>query len=385
MSFRAFSNPYDGDVYTLSARCASQAFAKMMTRIDDFGRQHGLPEIGFDRARLADAPLGHWGWSPEMGSIATAMTHGITPDDWSWVSGQTRLALLIAGLLPSAEFEMEGRHPTAVAGHLLPGGRLLVRGDSSRLTVHDGDERLLLDLTRRDDAGANCTWTTEDRRSIIRLGSGRLAVSSRAEWQAYWQPQVAFDERSADPDAYRRKLETYVAFLEEHSPEYYVWSVTPLRELVLLEMPSKGGERSASFMLWPAQVHISEHEAARNLATLVHEAAHQYFNMGLWLSRVVTADAPEVHSELRGVRRPLEMILLGYHAVANSILALAQLPTGTLLAAEDKQTCERWLYRVARGLGAQLEVHGDRYLTEHGKDIYLPLKRRLDESGLLKA
>ncbi len=98
--------------------------------------------------------------------------------------------------------------------------------------------------------------------------------------------------------------------------------------------------RSATSMDWPGVVSCSFPIGAAALAeTFVHEASHQHLNIVRRLGPVVNrTDAGLYYSPLKGSARPIEAILVAYHAVANMLLFYRDCLSSGI---EDSGYCER--------------------------------------------
>jgi HEXXH motif-containing protein len=123
---------------------------------------------------------------------------------------------------------------------------------------------------------------------------------------------------AADSDALARSVELlYTTF-----PAYYVWIARVLRSIVLVESGERGFLRSGSDKTSLGCVYISNNKDLASIGEmLIHEATHNYFYLLTQMGGPVTGGSdglyysPFVHS-----MRPLDRILLAYHAFANVYL-----------------------------------------------------------------
>lgn len=106
---------------------------------------------------------------------------------------------------------------------------------------------------------------------------------------------------------------------------------------------------------------------------LIHECTHQYLHMLSWFETLVTKDAQPHYSPLKGCERPLERIVLGYHAFANVLLAYAQLDThgyGERISSRVR-VVSGYLDELAKPLVDEVG------LSALGREIVRPLRARL--------
>jgi HEXXH motif-containing protein len=164
--------------------------------------------------------------------------------------------------------------------------------------------------------------------------------------------------------------------LEAHAPAYYRWVFRIVRQVVLLrpenELLRSGGETNLLALIYMSCV-------AKPMALaemLVHEASHHYFNL---LCRVGPPDdgtdknlyfSPAVNRP-----RPLDRILIAYHAFANiSLLYRLCLDGGVA----DDGYCRAGLSQMLPQL-EQLEspLRDNPALTPVGRALFEPLFSRL--------
>jgi hypothetical protein len=100
--------------------------------------------------------------------------------------------------------------------------------------------------------------------------------------------------------------------------------------------------------------------------------------MLLFRGPAVKKDAPDAYSILKGTKRPLEKLLLGYHAFANVLLTLEEIKRRDLDV--DRRELDRQIAssgRLVADLQAELEPRWEQFLEDRGKDMYLPLRKRI--------
>jgi hypothetical protein len=93
---------------------------------------------------------------------------------------------------------------------------------------------------------------------------------------------------------------------------------------------------------------------------------------------VTRPDAPEVWSVLKQTARKLDRILIGFHAFGNVLLGLGRLLDACpKLDQTDLWEQIDWHLELTLALDKELLPLCERYLTDAGKALYLPLRSRL--------
>jgi HEXXH motif-containing protein len=161
--------------------------------------------------------------------------------------------------------------------------------------------------------------------------------------------------------------------LEGSSPAYLPWVVRLIRHIVLLQAQNKV-QQSCSAEELPGFCCISFDENPLEIGELlVHEASHQHLNLlGLLGPFADAADPRRYYSPLKRTERPLERILVAYHAAGNSILYYRDcFESGRPQCGGIIETLKKQL----RTLDAALRDNPA--LTDLGRAVYQPLAERL--------
>lgn len=175
------------------------------------------------------------------------------------------------------------------------------------------------------------------------------------------------------------RWQSVLALIATYAPLYDDWVQRAVRQIVLLE-PEPGLVLSGSYQYRYGLIHASASASAMSLAEiLVHEASHQYYYM---LSRLGPVDdgtdTATYFSPFVGRERPLDRILLAYHACGN-ILLFYQLCQAA--GAPDDGYCELQfgpLWEQLQQLGAPLRDNPA--LTWIGRTLHEPLAERLAQA-----
>lgn len=137
--------------------------------------------------------------------------------------------------------------------------------------------------------------------------------------------------------------------------------------------------RSGSSSDWPGVIYLSRAQPFALAENLVHEACHQYFKVVTRVQRASAEhDGDAYHSPFVGRERPLEAIVLAFHAFGNARLFLHA-------CRDHGDVPARWLRSRIDELDTKLaacEGHlvGNAALTPLGRALVAPLRGALTEA-----
>lgn len=258
---------------------------------------------------------------------------------------------------PCAEVQASSRHGVlelridrdAVRARLRPDGMALIEAGSAR--------------------PAPITLARVEHIHIIESDAGAAAVLQQA---GQWFP-VAWD--SMRPPGRHGVIAGAVTLLDDVAPHYAAWIRHALNFIILLphieNRSCSGSWADASGMIYMTEP-VSALEAAE---ILVHESSHQYFHMLERTSDVCKPGPREMFYSPPVKRdRPLDRILIAYHAFANVlIMYMAAFEQGH----GDQYTVNRF-HAFCEDV-ATLEGYLDRStgLSDLGLTLFLPLRAAL--------
>ena len=170
-------------------------------------------------------------------------------------------------------------------------------------------------------------------------------------------------------------LEAGFGLMREHSPRYARW-VQRVTRIVLLQTSSRGLMESGSYPTRVGMIRVSADSRPAAVAEmLVHEACHQYFYVLRRLGQFFDEGAADTYySPLKRRKRPLEKLLLGFHAFGNVLLLHRELQkrgAPDALPPEMLEVTER----ETRMMWSALSQHA--VLSPLGRSLFLPLQERL--------
>jgi hypothetical protein len=203
-------------------------------------------------------------------------------------------------------------------------------------------------------------WTLDGRPSTvprIRFDRRSIALGPRVLPLSDW-PTLA---RPSEQPLSVSSLESAAQLLRRAAPNYLEWVDRVLRAVVPAygthdEMQSQSHER------WPGVIAVSFPAPVAAIAEmLVHESSHQYLHLAKLLGPLTNGtDQRKYFSPLKDSERPLEAILIAFHAVANMIL----------------------FYRACRAAGADADGYCAHHEARHTAD-FVELAEHLEgNSGL---
>jgi HEXXH motif-containing protein len=381
MTFRLFSTPLEGDFLTLAEHLSCRLFRGVLDGVNAVAERRGLGRLAVDPAALGPDRLSTRMWSPDVGHVLrglSARDDGHAP----WMSAQLAVLAFLRGLVDRLELDVDltGRWLDA-AGHSVGGERLRFDGERGRLRARGSGGELRLLLERIEEDGDE-VWKRPGGDELVRVGSAGSAVVTDGRYMAAWDPPAYATALGAP--RLRERIEEAATLLEECQPATYVWIAAVLREVTALASP-ESGTKSASSVSWPGHVFMSAPASLiQTITMLVHECCHQYFYLVQSCARVTRAGAPEPFSILKQTRRPLDRVLLGFHAFGNVLLVQEALADGghpvDRAEIEEQRVFTR---QLVAGLDGALRDTWEEHLAEAGVELYLPLRQRLVAAGLL--
>jgi len=268
----------------------------------------------------------------------------------------------------------EGQQQRHFAGYRIDGPLLSFEGDGQRALIETVDGAMH-QFVRQDRA-----WTSQNSERVRLLCDDGFAPAFLIE---QWPLRFRCDDQDGGvaPDAdYRRRLTAALQLLRAQSPRHHDW-VTRLVRLCLPLERQGSAIRSWSSGDYPGLIALCANGTPIEIAeTLVHEASHQHFHaLKQFGDMVVPGEAEMAYSPVKNCLRPMEMILLSYHAFAN-----VQLFFRGLL--RDRRIAADWyLSHCGTLLDWRPVLEGalrdSRTLTPLGHQLWQHLSARLDEEG----
>ena len=210
---------------------------------------------------------------------------------------------------------------------------------------------------------------------------GEKTNSREVSWSPYLTKRNEYFPnllRTADLRTADLQVREALSLVAQYAAEYHGWINAVIDEVVVLD--SSLGDRSGSDSAVVGIVCLS---LPSNLdfvvEGLVHEAAHQHYYLaekehGLFVG--LTPDAVG-YSPILKKRRPIEKILLAYHAVANTVLLLnrANRNGGGYLGSCYGHVY--WLESTAKAM--EMELLQQEILTEKGDAFFNFIRAQLKE------
>ncbi|MBB4654901.1 HEXXH motif-containing protein [Xanthomonas sp. F14] len=360
---KELSNPMVGDYMSLYGYVADKLFYALLDKLEEEGGAR--ISKGIDRR-----PLMGKGWLPPVGFVRLS---------WQaepiWADIQMAIISHAAGLISEFDAELpSGNQPLMLGGRALPPCRYRIKASPDSVIVRSKESGDF--VFRRTDHGH---YLMSSGDMVELLGSYAL-VHSQGEWLQYKEPLETMWPLTEDRAGSIEAVDGVLTTLRDSVPEYLLWVLLPIKEITLLHPTDPRKTQSRSSSIFPGNIQITAPSTLpRLLAQLVHECSHQYFHLGQWVGPVTVANAPTAYSILKNTHRPLDRVLLGYHAFANiyAALMLLRTRTGDMHGSVLDQEIEH-AKTSAHQLGSELDSRLE-YLTEIGQDLYLPLRTTVFE------
>jgi len=225
--------------------------------------------------------------------------------------------------------------------------------------------------------GTAAGWTSDlAPMARIGVGEGALTVLPR-EAVDFQLPDHVLSEALDHIEPHM--LETFrqaVSILEQYVPVYIPWVSRALTHIFLLN-PKQGRVESGSMENYLGFSHFSAYSNAAALAELlIHEAAHQYFNILCLLGPFDDGtDETLYYSTAVGRPRPLDRIGVAYHAFANVMIYYRECVAKGI---QDDDWCARHIESWTEGLRVlEQPLRGNPALTDIGRALCEPLIERV--------
>jgi HEXXH motif-containing protein len=215
---------------------------------------------------------------------------------------------------------------------------------------------------------------------LVRVGSGGDAVLLLPTLPE--GADVALRPSDADHEDVRAAYEAAFAVIHRYAPSYRAWVRRSIKTIVPILGGRAGTTTSSSFEHSPGVVALSHASPPLAMAdALVHEASHQHYYLLTQLGPVHDGSDTRLYwSPARRAERPIDKILLAYHAFGNVLLfyrhCRAHMEHG-----EDRAFCEGQerdyeasLVELARPLETTTA------LTPIGRALFEPLRMRLTKA-----
>jgi HEXXH motif-containing protein len=377
--FRLLSTPQEGDFEALAAELAATQFHAFATRAVRVAEMTGHPDdpVLSDVVRRIgerDSTVAYW--TPEVGAIFTGLQGTPTDADHRWLQAQTAIAAHLTGVIDGIDLETSVDRSLLVCGDRIEPGAWRIRGDASSLELsprgRKAGERSPIRFHAVTQSGRRVWLPSEPGARILSAGGHAIRFVGTG-WHEIWAEEPI---EAAELDA--SVIEQFTAALEllgRTAPEYRAWVLCLLKEITPIRRPNAHTIASNSSSLRLGGIDIATPATPTETAEmLVHECSHQYLHMAAWIGSLVNADARPHYSPLKRRERPLERILLGYHAFGNALLVYDRFHDHGLGAqlGDRLRTVTAYMDELARPLASEVG------LSPLGLEILRPLRTRLE-------
>ncbi len=383
-TFRAFSCTAGASAEDLFAKLAMGYAGAIRNRIERrinhlLGEKHQIKVVSEAKGYIKSLGLSADGFCPEFGRALELLDQ----EDLVNSAAQFTLGLHQMGFRASWSFDEVTPVYLSFAGYsLLVKSYLKVQAEEHQLTIetrgHDGPK--LFEFARIDgdwqQAGRPQRPTIQVLGRHIPVLIGPVSHPANIWFLPTDVPCVS------DPQEVTEKIQRGMDIVLEHVPEFGPWIGRSLKRLAVVEGIEDKMDRSRSSAGLPGLVHLSYPTSIISICeAFVHECAHQHYHLLLFVGPMVNGrDETLYPSPLKLAERPLERILLSFHALANIWILYRKLmetqadkelrdgAAGRLLKLEK---CLPGLVKILR------ETDG---LTDSGRAIWEPLGEELEKA-----
>lgn len=257
-------------------------------------------------------------WCPQIGEVESSLA-AQTPSTQT-LAASLSIAALVSGTIGEFECDFGENHSLFWGKYAIPSAdRIAASSDGNRaiVVVEREGVRSVIEFALFENE-----WcTTQLPLAHTMLSNKRIALTSANILPAELLERPGVDRWPVFPAITPQLVEHFdTAFdvMRCASPNYSQWVERVLRQIIPNEYV-KGSSGSGSWSDLPGCVYMSVYPHPAELAeTLIHEASHQYFNL---ISSVFAVDDGSdrqlYYSGAVKRERPIDRILIAYHAFAN--------------------------------------------------------------------
>ena len=372
---RGFASPYEPfDEGFLAAVTVEHTRALMRRFLERFGEQLRTKSDGLvptlERWLSEDATFDDV-WDTAFGRLRYCLHF---PTQVDAIRAAATAALRISERGCAANWEAQLEQPSRLLlGHIvLPAAhRLAVAAEGGRIEIRVSrdDQSSAVTLTRPlsiDTSAAECDVLA----STDVQGAQFLILTKEVCDAGEFGEQAVAD---SDPGSIVAPLEAMLRIVAEESPLYFDWIRRVVRRI--LPLPDDPRVMTSSTDPWRPGVLYSANrpDPAALAEMLIHEGSHQYMYV---LSRLGPledgSDLNLYYSPVSRKMRPLHIIVLAYHAVANITLFCRSCPSGSRL--RPRETEKAFVEALA---AFETILLRSRAVTAAGRALWEPLYERL--------
>lgn len=206
----------------------------------------------------------------------------------------------------------------------------------------------------------------------------RWIVLDRAQLWTWEVRDIADNIMDCGPELMVSRCEDALAVLRDYAPVYFLWVSKVIRFIAPWQVkPGQHPSGSSSSNLAPGLVGIGNHNHAISLAdSLIHEATHHYYYIAKRLGDIDDrTDEALYYNPFLKTKRPIDRILLAYHAFGNVLLFCRMAIRSGLVDDSYVLNREQQLAEQLKILEKALQY--SRALTQLGRALWEPLYEQI--------
>ncbi|HZH76540.1 MAG TPA: HEXXH motif-containing putative peptide modification protein [Archangium sp.] len=387
--FNRLSTPFEGDFAALTAELATHHFRLFCVQASNLAKEHGYgPDARVVEIiqRLAQRPASTAYWTPEVSVLCFGLLkRPLSEGGWNWMRAQIALAAHLTGVTTELELDVETNAPLIVCGQVIPAARLVIRGGSDRLTLQTegaASPRSFSVIARRNGSPV---WVEDGTAASFVHIDGQPAIRVVNDyWQSTWsdgcEAGLSRPLATVEHQAAIAQFQEAFALLDRFMPQYRAWVFCLLREITPMVRPAPSMTASGSSHRRFGGVDLCVPASPlETVELLIHECSHQYYHLAHWVGSLVTPEAKSYYSPIKRRERPLDRILMGYHAYGNVLIAFDQLRA----AGFEKELSKRSGEISTLMVDLRVPVENEVGLSQLGLALSRPLHSRLTQGRLV--
>lgn len=369
------SSPENDDFVSVVGELAKMQFESSVQVLASRYCEQKNPTVPFLQkllAQLNDAEASTAFWCPEVGVLLTYCNSRYVNLPHELVNAQVILASIACGLIDNADI----KGSVEISGQpLYFAGEVFYLGEQDSIEIKLGKATLIQQNSAIRFNFYQGMWRKDSANLFSPTPELRLVGNQFSQtWGQTIGGAAVLDEHLLT------LLEQALAILKEHSPRYYLWCLTLVREITLIQRPKNRSLISGSTLCRFGGIDICMPASKLEVAEmLVHESSHQMYNLLYTFGGLVQKNAPKVYSPLKENYRPLHNTLSGFHAFSNVLLAYQEIweKSPELFDHERLNRVRYYLEGILENLPQQPAF------TSVGASIFNPLRKRISQSYLL--
>ena len=380
-ALRCFACPDEGldDTFfsTIVATRARRSLGLFLERFgEDFDRR--APGLRTCIARFLNEPKDDpaAAWNLSQGWIFRAVRSG-SVDEALHAGAAFGVLLAASGRKASFGVELNEAASFFFRDRLLPAAdriEMQCQGREARIEGRCNGKRWRAPLHRE-----NGEWRGRGAKKLLGCSDGKrqIVILTRTALPTNLMGDT-FEQAADENDAHAASiLRRAASALREHAPGYADWAFRALRNLALYPRVGSSIRSGTTADDYGLSYVSAFHNPAAIAEMMVHESCHHYLHVLEWLGKLHDGSDKRLYwSPVVKRERPLDRILLAYHAFANLVLMFREFEAAGYDPYGYCRESEREVHAQVADMDGPLRDNPA--LTAAGRALYEPLRERLE-------